>query len=69
MGQHHLSLIIAQKLGTHPDASPTPGPRGKPFTGLRSLCETGILLIPCNLKASLPFVWLQLMVSIQDILQ
>lgn len=63
------SLAVAQKVGTHPDASPTSGPPIKHFTEPRSMCEMEILLISCNLKASLPFVWLQLMVQIQDLLQ
>lgn len=63
------SLTVAQKLGTSPDASPTPGPPIKPFTGPRSMCEMEILPIPRNLKASLPFVWLQLMVKNQGLLQ
>lgn len=49
----------AQTLGTRPGVSPTSGPPLKPFTGLRSMCEMKILLRACNLKASLPFVWLQ----------
>lgn len=50
------SLTVAQKLGTCPDASPTSGPSVKALTGPRSICEMEMLLVPCNLKASLPFV-------------
>jgi len=63
------SLTVSQRLGIHPGASPTSGPPIKPFTGPRSMCEMEILLVPCILKPSLPFVWLQLMVKIQDLLQ
>lgn len=62
-------MTVAQELGTHPDASLTSDPPIKPFTGPRSMYEMQILLVPCNLKASLPFVWLKMTLKIPDLLQ